>query len=83
MNKDNNIFEILVTFLKSLKRSLPYIFFANILFVWVAIFFIVYEKFNNIFGYILMAISIGISFYSHIIAEDYLEKKYNNKNKQD
>lgn len=75
----NNIFEKLATFL---KKSLPYIFVANMFFSWIAIFILIYERFNNIFGYILMTISIGISAYSHIIAEDYLEKKYNNKDDQ-
>ncbi len=80
MNRSNNIYEFLT---KLLKKIFPYIFAINTFFVWGITFIFFYESFNSILGYILCSISIAISVYSHIIAEDYLEKKYNNKNNQD
>ena len=74
MNKSNNIYEFLA---KLIKKIFPYIFVINALFVWGISFIFFYEKFNNFFGYILCIISIAISVYSHIMAENHLEKKYN------
>lgn len=80
MNKSNNIYEFVENFL---KKNILYFFVINMLFVWCTIVVFFYEYFNNILGYILAVISIGISVYSHIIAEDYLKKKYKNKEDQD
>lgn len=79
MKKSNNIYEFLANFI---KRIFPYTFAINLLFVWgiTAIFF--YEHFNNFFGNILCIISIAMTVYSHIIAEDYLEKKHYDKDDQ-
>ena len=78
-NRNNNVFEILI---KIIKKVLPYVFAINFLFFWGIIFIFFYENFNNILGYILCIISISISSYSHIIAADYLENKYNKKDDQ-
>ena len=75
MNKDNNVYKLI-------KKIFPYLFIVNMFFVWGITFIFIYERFNNILGYILGIISIAISVYSHVIAEDYLEKKYNNKDDQ-
>lgn len=80
MNKSNNIYEFVENFL---KKNILYFFVINMLFVWCTIVVFFYEYFNNILGYILAVISIGISVYSHIIAEDYLDKKYKKKEDQD
>lgn len=70
MNRNNNVYRFI-------KKIFPYIFIVNMFFVWGITFIFIYENFNNVLGYILATISIAISVYSHIIAEDYLEKKYN------
>ena len=67
---------------KFVKKIFPYIFIVNMFFIWCIVFIFFYENFNNVLGYILATISIAISVYSHIIAENYLEKKYNNKDDQ-